>query len=529
MECSAPTTAGTPGGWCPPSSPSGTGRSTTTTSTPIPVDPDIIWGQAEGFYESRDAGLTWQARRTPHGDNHDLWINPDNPDVWIQSNDGGANITFDGGVSWSEQHNQPTAELYQVDVSDDFPYRLYAGQQDNSTISVPSFPPMSAPGGAEGHWEAHGGCETGPVVPKPGDPDIVYANCKGRFGFYNRRTGQEQQYYVGFENLYGANPRDLIYRFQRVAPIHVSPHDPNMVYHTSQFVHVTRDGGRSWETISPDLTAFPPEQQVVSGGPITLDVTGEEHYSVIYDIQESPITPGVLWVGANDGKISVSRDGGENWADVTPPMPPLGRVQNIEASPHQPGKAYASVLRYQLNDFEPYGWKTEDYGATWTRITTGSNGIPNDHPVRVIREDPDREGLLYAGTEWGMFVSFDDGETWQDFQLNLPVTPITDLKVVQKDLAISTMGRSFWILDDLTPLHEASTELSTRSAHMFQVRDAYRRRGGGFGGFGGRSPTRSPIRSGRRRDRLLLLQRPEWRGAPRDFERARGAGSGVHE
>ncbi len=453
-----------------------------------PVDADVIYGQAEGFYESRDAGLTWQSRRTPHGDNHDLWINPEYPNIWIQSNDGGANITFDGGVSWSTQENQPTAELYQVDISDDFPYRLYAGQQDNTTISVPSLPPRSSPGGALGHWESHGGCETGPAVPKPGDPNIVYANCKGRFGLYNRRTGQEQQYYVGFENLYGANPADLMFRFQRVAPIHVSPHDPEMVYHTSQFVHVTTDGGRSWETISPDLTAFPPEQQMVSGGPITIDVTGEEHYSVIYDIQESVLEPGVIWVGANDGKVSVTRDGGKNWSDVTPPMPPLGRVQNIAVSAHDPAKAYVTVLRYQLNDFAPYGWRTDDYGASWTRITTGSNGVPADHPVRVIREDPDREGLLYAGTEWGMFISFDDGATWQDFQLNLPVTPITDIKVVNKDLAISTMGRSFWILDDLTPLHEVTTELAARSAHMFQVRDAVRRRGGGFGGFGGRAP-----------------------------------------
>ena len=261
---------------------------------------------------------------------------------FIQSNAGGANITIDGGKTWSTQLNQPTAELYQVDVSDEFPYRLYAGQQDNSTISVPSLPPRYMPGGHTSLWESHGGCETGPVVPKPGDPDIVYANYKGRFGVFNRRTGQEQHNYVGFWNLYGHNPKDLAFRFQRVAPIHVSPHDPNRVYHTSQFVHVTGDGGQSWEIISPDLTAFDPETQVVSGTPITRDVTGEEHFSVIYEIQESPHEPGVIWVGANDGPIHITRDHGKNWTNVTPrELGPYGRVQNVEVSPHDPAKAYA--------------------------------------------------------------------------------------------------------------------------------------------------------------------------------------------
>jgi hypothetical protein len=362
-----------------------------------------------------------------------------------------------------------------VDVSDDFPYRLYAGQQDNSTISVPSWPPLSLPGGYTAFWQAQGGCETGPAVPKPGDPDIVYANCKGRFGVFNRKTSQEKQYYVGFWNIYGHNPKDLAYRFQRVAPIHVSPHDPDRVYHTSQFVHVTVNDGETWETISPDLTANDPETQVFSGTPITKDITGEEHFSVIYDIQESPHERGVIWVGANDGPIHVTRDNGNNWKDVTPPtLGKYGRVQNIEVSPHVPSKAYACVLRYQLGDFEPHVYKTEDYGETWTRITTGDNGIPNDHPVRVVREDPDRKGLLYAGTEFGMFISFDDGNQWQSFQLNLPATPVTDIKIVNKDLALSTMGRSFWILYDLTPLHELSPEVTAAEAHLFGVKDPYR-------------------------------------------------------
>ena len=454
-----------------------------------PTDPDKLWGMAEGHWLSDDGGETWTVQPTPHGDNHDLWINPDDPLVMIQSNDGGANVSIDGGATWSTQLNQPTAELYQVDVSDAFPYRLYAGQQDNSTISVPSVPERWEPGGPVGAWESHGGCETGPVVPKPGDPEIVYASCKGRFGVFNRRTGQEQQYYVGFWNLYGHNPRDLEFRFQRTVPVHVSPHDPERVYHGSQYVHVTTDGGRSWERISPDLTAFTPETQVVSGSPITLDVTGEEHFATLYDIQESVLEAGVIWAGANDGPVHLTRDGGASWTDVTPPgIGPHGRVQSIEVSRHDPAKAYVAILRYQLGDFAPYAFRTEDYGATWTRITTGSNGVPEGHPVRVVREDPVREGLLYLGSEFGMFISFDDGDNWQSFQLNLPVTPVTDIKVVRGDLALSTMGRGFWILDNVAPLRELNRVVADAQAHLFQLRDAYRLRYGG--GYGGRQPHR---------------------------------------
>ncbi len=454
-----------------------------------PADPDILWGMTEGHWMSEDGGRSWTPRRTPHGDNHDMWINPDHPNILIQSNDGGANVSLDGGETWSTQYNQPTAELYQVDVSDDFPFRLYAGQQDNSTISVPSLPERSEPGGAISAWEAHGGCETGPVVPKPGDPDIVYANCKGRFGLYNRRTGQEQQYYVGFGNLYGHNPRDLEFRFQRVVPVHVSPHDPDRVYHGSQFVHVTDNGGQTWRTISGDLTAFTPETQVISGAPITIDVTGEEHFSVLYDVQESVLEEGVIWAGANDGPVHVTRDGGATWTDVTPRgIGPYGRVQTIAVSPHDPAKAYVAILRYQLGDFAPYVYRTRDYGESWTRITTGTNGVPSDHPARVVREDPGREGLLYLGTEFGMFVSFDDGESWESFQKNLPVTPVTDLKVVGSTIALSTMGRGFWIMDHVAPLREAGDGIREKAAHFFETEDAYRLRYGGFGQRGAHEP-----------------------------------------
>jgi photosystem II stability/assembly factor-like uncharacterized protein len=440
-----------------------------------PSNADVLYVNTTGFFKSTDGGETWQRRSTPHGDNHDIWINPNNPDLYVQCNDGGANVTRDGGVTWSTQFNQATAELYQVDIDDQFPYWVYAGQQDNTTIMVPSAPPYSAEAGHTGYWRAIGGCETGPAVPKPGDPNIVYSNCKGRFGRYNKTTGQEKQFYVGAANMYGHNPRDLDYRFQRVSPIEVSPHDPNIVYHGSQFLHKTTDEGETWETISPDLTAFDAATQVISGSPITRDITGEEFHSTIYAIEESPVEAGVIWTGANDGPVYLTRDGGATWNNVTPPgLPPHGRVQTIDPSPHQAGKAYVALYRYLLDDFQPYIYRTDDYGQSWTRLTTGTNGIPADCPTRAVREDPDREGLLYAGTEFGLYVSFDDGAHWQSFQQNLPVTPVTDIKVHMQDLVLSTMGRSFWVLDDLTPLHELSAEMASAPAHLFQPKDAYR-------------------------------------------------------
>ncbi len=447
-----------------------------------PTDADVLYVNTTGFFKSSNGGKSWQRRSTPHGDNHDMWINPLDPDIFIQSNDGGSNVTRDGGRTWSTQLNQPTAELYQVAVDDQFPYWVYAGQQDNSTIMVPSLPPYAPAAGPMGFWRAIGGCETGPAIPKPGNPDIVYANCKGRFGRYNKVTGQEQQYYVGAANMYGHNPKDLKFRFQRVSPIHVSPHDPDVIYHASQYLHRTTDEGVTWETISPDLTANEPDKQVISGAPITRDITGEEFYSTIYAVQESRLEKGLIWVGANDGPIHVTRDGGVTWSDVTPAdLPPGGRVQTIEPSPHRPTKAFFAAYRYLLGDWEPYIYRTEDYGRNWKRMTTGRNGIPADTPTRVIREDPDREGLLYAGTEFGLYISFDDGEHWQPFQLNLPVTPVTDIKVHRRDLVISTMGRSFWILDDLTPLHQMTPQ--TTDAHtLFVPRDAVRMRYRGFRG-----------------------------------------------
>lgn len=442
-----------------------------------PQNANTLYVSATQFWKSVDGGKNWIRESTPHGDNHEIWINPNDSMMMVQANDGGVNVSLNNGKSWSTQNNQPTAELYQIEVDDQFPYWVYAGQQDNTTLTLPVLPPFSAPSGSTGYWRVAGGCETGPAVPKPGNPDIVYSNCKGRFGVYNKRTGQEKRYYVGASNMYGHNPKELKYRFQRVSPIHVSPHNPDVVYHTSQFVHKTTNDGETWETISPDLTAFEADKQVISGAPITRDITGEEFYSTIYAIRESKIKEGLIWVGANDGPVHVTRDGGKNWKKVTPSsLLPGGRIDCVEPSVHQEGKAYFTSLRYQLGDWKPYIFKTEDFGNSWTLLTTGDNGIPADFPVRVVREDPDREGLLYAGTEYGLFISFDDGNNWQSMQQNLPVTPITDLKVHRKDLVISTMGRSFWILDNLTALQKAQDQIAAADAYLFAPRQAYRMR-----------------------------------------------------
>jgi photosystem II stability/assembly factor-like uncharacterized protein len=454
-----------------------------------PTNADVVYVGTEGFYKSTDGGGTFHTMRTPHGDNHDMWINPRDGRIFIQSNDGGANVTFDGGRTWSTQENQPTAEIYQVAVDDQYPYRVYGAQQDNSTLIVPSLPVQSAALDEPiQSWRQGPGCETGPIIPNRQRPDTVYGACKGQWSRMSLRTGQERQYWVGAQSLYGNANQDLRYRFQRVSPMEVSPHEPMTVYYGSQYVHRTRDEGVTWERISPDLTANDPRYRAtISGEPITIDVTGEEMYATLYAIRESPAAAGVIWTGANDGPIYVTRDQGKTWTNVTPKgLPPGGRVQNIEPSAHRAGAAYVAVHRYLLGDFQPYIYKTEDYGKTWTRLTDGRNGIPADAPTRVVREDPDRPGLLYAGTEFGMYVSFDDGTHWRPLQLNLPITPVTDIRVHRQDLVLSTQGRAFWILDDLTPLHELSDAVVAERAHLFAPRPAIRYRyRAGFGGIEG--------------------------------------------
>ena len=440
-----------------------------------PSNADVVYAGAEGFFKSTDAGKTFTSFRTPHGDNHDIWINPKDSQVMIQANDGGANISSDGGRTWSSQMNQPTAEIYGIWFDNQFPYKLYGAQQDNTTLIISS----QAEPFATTDWRSGPGCETGPIMPHPANPEIVYGSCKGQYGVMNLKTGQEKSYWIGGQSLYGNPASDLIYRMQRVSPMATSPHDPDVLYYGSQYLHRTRDKGVTWEKISPDLTAHPECCQGVSGEPITRDVTGEEFYSTLYAIAESPLEKGVIWTGANDGPFYVTRDNGKKWINVTPKdLPPGGRVQFIEASPHRKGSAYYAVYRWLLGDYQPYIYKTNDYGATWTRLTDGKNGIPADWPTRVVREDPDREGLLYAGTEFGMFISFDNGARWQPFQLNLPNVPVTDIKVHRKDLVVATQGRAIWILDNLTSLHQLLSQLKTSEVHLFKPRDGYRTRVG---------------------------------------------------
>ena len=447
-----------------------------------PQNADIVWVNNERLSKSTDGGRTFTRVATPHGDNHDMWINPDNPAVMIQSNDGGANITLNGGKTWSTQNNQPTAEHYTVAVDNQFPYRVYTPQQDNSTISVPSRI-TDGPLTPTQTWYGVAGCETGPIAVDPRDPNIIYGGCKGQISRLDLRTGQERQIWVYPEGMESMPNAELRYRFQWESQILISPHNPDVIYHPSQMVHRTTNHGQSWETISPDLTNFEQHRQLhldLPGGPITHDQTSVEVYGVIFAFAESPLTEGELWAGSDDGLIHVSRDGGNTWNNITPDGLPLhSTVDKIVVSSHQPGRAFAAVQRYRMDDFAPYLYRTDDYGQSWKLSTSG---IPAGHPVRSIAEDPDREGLVYAGTEFGLFVSFDNGDQWQSLQLNLPVTPVMDLQVHEKDLIVATQGRSLWILDDLTPLHQLTGEVANADIHLFKPRDAYRlalARGGG--------------------------------------------------
>lgn len=450
-------------------------------------DANTVYVMNVQMWRSDDGGRRFVPIRTPHGDNHDLWISPDDPQVMIQANDGGANVTYDGGQTWSTQANQPTAELYRVTVDDQFPYWLYGGQQDNSPVAIPS---RTGGGGIQRHdWYAPAGCETAYVAVDPRDPDITYGGCYGgSIGRYDRSLEHEQEVMAWPQMAVGRGAKDLRFRFQWNAPIRISPHDPDVLYHASNVVHRTRDAGHSWEIISPDLTRDDKSKQGLAGGPITKDNTGVEVYGTIFALEESPHEKGLLWAGSDDGLIHVSRDDGGSWADITPKaMPEWGTVNVIALSPHAPGKAYAAVHRYRLDDFQPYLFRTNDYGKSWQLLTDGQNGIPADHFVRAVAEDPAREGLLYVGTEFGMYVSFDDGKSFQPFQLNLPVTPITDLQAKHGDLIVATQGRSYWILDDLSPLHQLDEAVVEADLHLFAPRPAVQ-----FAGGGGNAPAGTP-------------------------------------
>ena len=440
-----------------------------------PQEEHVVYALNTSLYRSIDGGATFTEIPLPHGDVHDLWINPRDKRVMVVANDGGAQVSLNRGRTWSTYWNQPTAELYDIITDLGFPYRLYSAQQDNTTISIPSWYSSNSLNPLA-EYEYASGCETGPVALDPKDPSVIWGGCYG--GAINRwdtRTDERRNVIVHPELQLGQAAKDLRYRFQWVAPILVSRHDAGTVYHGSQYVLRTRDGGRSWQRISPDLTTNTPEHQVAAGGPINNDVTGVEIFNTVFALAEDRRDANTLWAGTDDGRLHVTRDGGASWTEVTPPgMPQFGTVEEIALSAHQPGRAYVAAQAFRLDDFRPYLWRTDDYGRTWTRLADGTNGIPADHPLRSVAEDPKVPTLLYAGTEYGLYVSFDGGRAWQRFPRQLPITPVADLEARDDDLAMSTQGRSFWIVDDLSPLRELSAQVTASAAHLFTPAPAVR-------------------------------------------------------
>jgi photosystem II stability/assembly factor-like uncharacterized protein len=425
---------------------------------------------AKYFYKSIDGGKTYSEVQTPHGDYHDLWIDPKDPLRMVNGSDGGAAVTFDGGRAWSSLDNQPTAQFYAVITDNSIPYRIYGSQQDNTTVSIASR--TSGVGISGGDWHPVGGGESGYLAPTPANPPVIFGGSYfGLLTRYDERTGETRNVTIWPDYNGGRTAAQVKYRFQWTFPIIVSPHDGNTVYAGAQVVFRTTNGGRSWEAISPDLTRNDQARQ--NGGRL------EEYYSTIFTIAESRLAKGVIWTGSDDGLVYVTRNGGRNWQNVTPAgLQPLTRLNIIEASPHDAGTAYVAANRYQLDDYRPYIFKTTDYGKSWQAM---ASGIPERSFVRTVRADPQRKGLLFAGTETGVYYSMTDGASWQSLQLNLPVVPITDLTIKDGDLIAATQGRAFWVLDDITPLRALTESVVTSNAHLFPPRDATRTRRGGFG------------------------------------------------
>jgi photosystem II stability/assembly factor-like uncharacterized protein len=435
-----------------------------------------------GVYRSDDGGRTYDSIPTPHGDNHDLWIAANDPQRMIEGNDGGANVSNNGGKTWSSINNQPTAQFYRVYANDEFPYHIYSAQQDNTTVDLTS----RGNGGSitERDWHDAGGGESGWMAPDPRDGNIVYAGSYGGLlTRYDNKTGQLRNINVWPDNPMGAGAEAMKYRFQWNFPLLFSPHDPKALYAGGNILFRTTNEGQSWEQISPDLTRDAKDKQGSSGGPLTKDNTGVEYYSTIFTVDESHLTKGLIWTGSDDGLVYVTRDGGKKWDNVTPKdMPEWIQINSIEASPHDPAKAYFAGTMYKSDDHHPYLYRTNDYGKTWKKI---NNGIASNAFTRCIREDPNKKGLLFAGTEIGLYMSMDDGENWQQFQLNLPIVPIADLTFHKRenDLIIATQGRAFWVFDDLPVLQQYTDQIREESVHLFKPKPAYRYAGGG--GFGG--------------------------------------------
>ena len=439
---------------------------------------DVVYVLNVRYHKSTDGGKTFDTYRTPHGDHHDLWIAPENPDRIIVGDDGGAQITYDGGETWSTYHNQPTSQFYRVTTDNHFPYRIYAAQQDNSTIRIPHR--TDGWSISDDDWEETAGGESAHIAVDPKDDDIVYGGSyDGFLTRVNHKRGTVRAINVWPDNPMGHGAEGMKYRFQWNFPIVFSKHNPNRLYTFSQHVHVTENEGQSWTIVSPDLTRNDPEKLKSSGGPITQDNTSVEYYCTIFAAQESPLKEGLLWVGSDDGLIHVTQNGGKTWDNVTPKgMPEWMMINSVEPSAFDAGTCYVAGTKYKTGDFTPYLYKTTDYGKTWTKIT---NGINPEHFTRVVREDPKQKGLLYAGTETGMYISFNDGKNWQPFQLNLPIVPITDLAIKDNNLIVATQGRSLWIIDDLTVLHQLY-KANANETMLFKPKDTYSMDGGGRAG-----------------------------------------------
>lgn len=441
-----------------------------------PVEEDVVYVMNVNFHRSKDGGKTFEKIATPHGDNHDLWIDPGDPKRMIEANDGGAQVSFDGGENWSVQSNQPTAQIYRVSTDNAFPYRLLGAQQDNSALRIRSRSAFDDAIG-ERDWEPTAGGESGHVVARPDDPDIVYGGSySGYLIRYDHRNGDVRAINVWPDDPMGWGAAELKYRFNWNFPILVSPHDPDTLYAAGNVLFKTTDEGQTWQAISPDLTRNIKAKQGPSGGPITKDNTSVEYYGTIFAVAESPLRAGVIWAGSDDGMVHVSRDGGQSWQDVTPKgLPTEIQVNSIEAHPFEAGGLYLAATAYKNDDFQPYLYKTTDYGKHWERITTG---IPDDHFTRVIRADTEQRGLLFAGTEFGVYLSRDDGKNWRSMQLNLPLTPVTDLALKEGNLVAATQGRGFWILDDVEILRQADEAVFREQQHLFRPAPVWRLRTG---------------------------------------------------
>jgi len=457
-----------------------------------PSDDNTVWVLSTGLYKSIDGGKEWELVKTPHGDHHDHWINPEDSRNMISGNDGGATITFDGGETWSSIMNQPTAQFYRVTTDNLVPFRIYGGQQDNTTVAIAS-ESLYGGIGVSDYFDVGGG-ESAHIAFDPDNPRLIYAtSINGELTEFDRDTELKRTIIPYPEMMFGKDSKDLRYRANWNAPVAASPHDPSVIYFGTQFVLMSNDRGTTWTAISPDLTRNDPEKQGRNGGPLTPENVGAEFYNTIFYLVESPHEKGTIWVGSDDGLVHVTRDGGKKWLNVSPAH--KGRhsdeayINAIEISPHDPGTVYLAVTGFKLNDFSPYIYKTTDYGKFWKRI---DDGLPKDTFVRVVREDPAHKGLLYAGTESGLFVSYNDGADWESLQLNLPPVPITDLALRHDKLVAATQGRAFWVLDDLFVVRQAARGVGGKGLQLFEPGSVAmtRREGWGIGDFEGSNPER---------------------------------------